>query len=79
MVFLQGCSGAMAAVGTRILSLIEAREYRDSSIEIEDPRAEAADIFDELKNSLMNIWGKDLADQIKMNAAQYNSMLLSRR
>ena len=56
-----------------------AREYRDSSIEIEDPRAEAADIFDELKNSLLNIWGKDLADQIKMNAAQYNSMLLSRR
>ena len=56
-----------------------AREYRDSSIEIEDPRAEAADIFDELKKSLLNIWGKDLADKIKMNIAQYNSMLLFRR
>ena len=56
-----------------------AKEYRDASIEIEDPRAEAADIFDELKNSLLNVWGKDMADQIKMNASQYNSMLLARR
>ena len=46
---------------------------------IEDPRAEAADIFTALKDSLMEEWGKDLADLTKMSAAQYNNILLSRR
>ena len=56
-----------------------AREYRDGSVAIEDPRTEAAEIFSALGSSLLNGVGKDLAELTKINAAQYNNMLLSRR
>ena len=56
-----------------------AKEYRDGSVLIEDPREEAAQIFEALRDTLMSTWAPDLSDLTKITAAQYNSMLLSRR
>ena len=87
-VFLQNCAGAIAAIGTRMLGLLQAKckdlettakEYRDGSVQIEDPREEAAQIFEALRDTLMGTWAPDLSDLTKITAAQYNSMLLSRR
>ena len=56
-----------------------AKEYRDGAVQIEDPREEAAQIFEALRDTLMTMWAPDLSDLTKITAAQYNSMLLSRR
>ena len=46
---------------------------------VEDPRQEAATIFEILRNKILNEWGKTLADQMKLSAWLFNQLLLMRR
>ena len=56
-----------------------AKQYKDGSVAIKNPREEAADIFLAVKDIMAKAWGKDLADQTKVSAAAYNQLLLMRR
>ena len=56
-----------------------AKQYRDGNVEIENPREEAADIFLTLKDTFMGPWTRDLAEQVKVAASTYNSLMLQRR
>ena len=56
-----------------------AKQYRDGKIVIDNTRDEAAEIFTELRNTLMNSWTKDLADQVNITASIFNNLTLQRR
>ena len=55
------------------------KQYKDATLEIPDPRDEAADIFKALKATLVVDWAKDLSDLTRLSASLYNSTLSSRR
>ena len=56
-----------------------AAQYRDGSVEIINPREEAAEIFEALSYTLMGFWANDLHDVTKVSAGIYNNLLLLRR
>ena len=56
-----------------------AKEYKDGSVPIAEPRDEAAQIFTGLQSTIRDGWGKDLADLARLTAHQYNGILKMRR
>ena len=90
MIYLvsQHADGAAAAAGTNLLTKIQdecdvlgttAKDYRNPSIEISDPRLEAALILEILKERLMNDWAKVVSDQVKIIGRLFNNLLSLRR
>ena len=85
---VQNAVGASAACTTRVLVDIQdecekltstAKDYRDPSVEIQDPRSEMAAVLDAIRNTMMNSFAKMLSDAVKMSAWQFNQLLQMRR
>ena len=53
--------------------------YRDGTVSVTNPREEAGGIFSQVRDSMVNRWAKELADQTKVAAAIYNNLLMQRR
>ena len=56
-----------------------AAQYRDGSVEVINPREEAAEIFEALSHTLMGFWANDLHDLTKVSASVYKEVMLLRR
>ena len=85
---VQSASGSTAAATTKVLVQLQdeceklsatAKDYRDPSVAISDPRVEMAEILDAIKKKMMAEWAKILSDAVKMNAWQFTQILLLRR
>ena len=55
------------------------KQYKNGKVAIEDPRLEAAEIFDALRASMVVGWAKDMTELTKLSANLYNNFLLMRR
>ena len=74
------CTGSLLSLPEKGDHLVNtAKQYRDGSIAVENPREEAAEIFTMVRDTMVNSWAKDLADQVKVAAAMYNGLLMQRR
>lgn len=80
--------GAAGAAATKVLTQLQdeneklletAKDYRNPDIDIPDSRSEMADILDAVRGKLMNDLAKTLSDAVKLNAFQFNQLLLMRR
>ena len=80
--------GAAGAASTKVLTQLQdeneklmetAKDYRNPDIVIPDSRSEMADILDAVRGKLMNDLAKTLSDSVKINAWQFNQLLLMRR
>ena len=78
--------GAAGAASTKVLTQLQdeneklmetAKDYRNPDIVIPDSRSEMADILDAVRGKLMNDLAKTLSDSVKINAWQFNQLLLS--
>ena len=58
---------------------VTAKDFKDESIVIENPRMEAANIFEQVRVVLHDSMAKRQAEAIKMLGALFNNMLLLRR
>ena len=56
-----------------------ATAYKNEAEVITNPREEAADIFEAIKNNLINTWAKDMLDQVKLIGILFNMISVMRR
>jgi hypothetical protein len=56
-----------------------AKDYCDLQVAIEEPRIEMADVLDAIRCKMMNSFAKVLSEALKMSAAQFNQLLMTRR
>ena len=83
--FMSAC-GAAGAAATKVLTqlqdenenLLKLPHYRNPDI-ILDLRSEMADTLDAVLGKRMNDLAKTLSDSVKLNAWQFNQLLLMRR
>ena len=88
MKLIMSACGAAGAASTKVLTQLQdeneklmetAKDYRNPDIVIPDSRSEMADILDAVRGKLMNDLAKTLSDSVKINAWQFNQLLLMRR
>ena len=88
MKLIMSACGAAGAASTKVLTQLQdeneklmetAKEYRNPDIVIPDSRSEMADILNAVRGKLMNDLAKTLSDSVKINAWQFNQLLLMRR